>query len=355
MRFSVFSSSILAIVICAGAKPSLADLVLDPPHPHAGANVVTWNDGHNPIGTHQHNHRTGHDPMAGLFVHGGVAFYNTAGANWVWVGRTLVTTGGAGHGGFPGEFAHGHQGHSPDGSNVQPAGRYHIHEVNPKGEGDISVAEAAAWNANASARVSDAFNGVGEDGLGWLDIGNAGGLKNWPGTNTDGAHDPAGGGDPPAGTGVPWHSSVKWVESDDREDHEVHVVYGEAGLGNLAITTGFLGHRDPGSGSMTITIDDDVMWYYPTDGMVPAGQQDFQTIMLHETGHVLGLGHFGTLAAKYIMQGGGFPTGPAGVLHTIDPDAIHGIRDLYAIAAPAPGSLALLAFSGLLGRRRRRR
>ena len=103
-------------------------------------------------------------------------------------------------------------------------------------------------------------------------------------------------------------------------------------------------------------------------GGVGAGtihQVDFVTVMLHEWGHVLGLDHFGTAAAAYLMTGDGQPffdghaldhsgapgappdVFPGATIRTIDADAIHGIRDLYS-TAPEPATLALFAL-GLAG------
>lgn len=325
----------VAICVCGVCR---ADLIPLPPHPHAPVPpVVTWDDGHVPIPTHQHQHRTGHDPRAGVFNHGGAGAYV---ANKVWVGRELIRVGGAHP--FPNEFAHGHQGHE------LPSGRYHVHFALPGG--DIGVLEALAWNLNASA---DAAATVAR----WLAVGNAAGPANWPGV-PDGAHDPAGG-VPPPGAGVPWHSSIGWA-SVRGGPHEVHIELGEAGPGNAAVTNSPFGHTAAGAGAVTITMDDDVDWFYGGVGVGAAHQTDFFTVLLHEWGHVIGFSHFGTALAAYIMNGDpqpffdghlpghpdldgdGIPdVFPGAVIRAIDADAVHGVRDLYAICGPGRGGRSL--------------
>lgn len=387
------------------ANNAQANLIPLPDHSH-DMDAVTWDDGHTPIREHQHQHRTGHDPRSGLHVHStgaGAQAYVSDAPGQVWVGRDLVVVGGAHP--FPNEFAHGHQGHE------LPVARYDVHPT--AAGGDITAVEAAAWNASATTRAFDAFNGIGTS-PGWLDIGNASGPRNWPspgGGNSDLAEDPAGGGIPAGGTGVPWHSSVDWRaiaynSLQPADSHELHVVYGEAGSGALGATGDFTpGHNSPGL--LTLTMDDDVDWYYGVntaplgiDGIygtaddVSPHAYDFASVILHEAGHVLGLDHFGSYAAGQIMnteanplrddhihvstagtyaipQGGtvtmpdgstcmtcmpgtsvalpagatiNYPAG-SGTLHTIDPDAIHGIRDLYAIV-PVPSTL-LLCLAGI--------
>ncbi|MBX9584157.1 MAG: hypothetical protein K2X87_27985 [Gemmataceae bacterium] len=393
-RATALSAVFVVMGLAVGILPAArANLIAMPPHSHAPSPVVTWSDGHAPTATHQHQHRTDHDPRAGVKVHSAAAGAQAYVANnpgQVWVGRDLVVVGGAHP--FSTEFGHGHQGHELDGA------RYDIH-TNAAGGRD-----PAAFNMNATARVFDAFNGIGGN-PGWLDIGNASGPKNWPGTDNDEA----------AGTGVAWHSSIDWraIAFDPAQpagSHELHVVYGATADGALGATTGFTpGHNTPGL--LTITMSNSVDWYYgvSTDPTVAPHSYDFASVILHEVGHVIGLDHFGSYAAGQIMNeepnplrddhvhlaaarrayvpfGGtvtlpdgtmcdptvcvpgmttanplpagstiNYPAG-SGTLHTIDPDAIHGVRDLYAIAVPEPTGLTLLATSALgmlaFGRRR---
>jgi hypothetical protein len=337
------------------AFDAAAHTILDPPHPHAGANVVTWvspthagGDAHE-IGIHQHQHRTNHDPQAGVFDHGGAGAY----VAWnVWVGRTSLNWLDGGHPSLNPETFHGHQHSPPEQANV-PA-RYHVHAA--AAGGDISASEAAAWNAGAISRTFDAFNGIGgEDG--WLDVGNASGNANWPTTDDTTV----------AGTGVPWHSAINWVAVDGSGAHELHVIYGEAsadpvttGAGGITMPAGTQGCTTgtplgctwvpPGHSNVNVIVmDDDVDWFYGVDTN-PANspdQYDFATTILHEVGHVIGLGHFGTIAAGYIMTSEAQPTrsGAGGIDHTIDPDAIHGVRDIYAIAVPEPACALLIALA----------
>lgn len=398
-----------------------SDLILLPPHGHGASPETTWPGTPPAIDPlKQHQHRTGHDPKAGLHPHGGVGPYK---ANQVWVGRVLVTfldgpprgpDGKFLHKGT--DFAHGHQGHE------LVMGRYDIHPaVATEGPGlpaqagrGITQAEADLWNnsvpaamGGASARIHDAFNGIGAGGLGWLHIGNANGPANWPGINTDLAHDPVGGGIPAGGAeGVPWHSSIGWeaipydAQAQGIGTHELHIIYGETNSG-AAVTESRGGHNPPPI--TKVTFDDDVLWYFGAnttplgaDGVLGTADDvaplahDFATTALHEIGHVVGLSHFGSFP-NYIMVDGvrpargsnqvtivvrqtvyiplgttvtlpdgtacpvadctpgkvsriflnpgtviNYPAG-SGIQHTIDPDAIHGVRDLYTICgAPAP-------------------
>lgn len=421
----------LLIGVFAAPEALRADAILFPLHPHpepAPNATVPWKsafhgagDGHE-LGIHLHQHRTNHNPRLGVLALGGVSPYGTVGH--VWVGRTLVRGGDppvpqppnppaplpplpvpAPHPNLAGildQFAHGYQ-------PADTPARWHVHRAeandgtpgHPAGTG-ITVEEAAAWNADplnstgARFLMNAVFNGIGTN-PGWLDVGNAGAARNWPAGDDDRVAGPE--------NGVPWHSSVSWTEvANEEEPHELHIIYGEAG-GALAITTTGVpggGHFAPGTGAMRIIVDDDAPWFFGID-QAPLGPDgvfgtpddvsprayDLATILLHETGHVLGLGHFGNHASAYIMTGdpwpfrdgakpesgrplipvgatvvlpdgtvcpaarcppGGFPPAdnplpvgsvihyPAGsgTMHAIDRDAIHGIRDLYSICGERP-------------------
>jgi len=72
---------------------------------------------------------------------------------------------------------------------------------------------------------------------------------------------------------------------------------------------------------------------------------DFYTVVLHEMGHALGLGHSAdedSVMALYSVRGG--------ALRDLSADDIAGIQAIYGprVAVPEPGALALLA-AGLLG------
>ena len=70
--------------------------------------------------------------------------------------------------------------------------------------------------------------------------------------------------------------------------------------------------------------------------------------MLHEQGHIVGLDHFGAGNKSYIMRPK-FSAGKADVTRVIDADAIHGVRDLYAIPVPEPSSIVLFGLGTVIG------
>lgn len=306
-------------IVILGLEPA-------PPHPHDPSPVTTWPpDLQNPF--HQHQHRTNHDPRRGSIAFGGVSPYI---ADKVWVGRRSVRMGGDHPVPAPDEFAHGHQGHEPQ----VPAARYHVHRFP-----DPTTPAERAWNENAANDIARVLNGslvadrfdpnFGRVIGGWLLFGNASGEMNWPDTDDD--RQP--------GTGVPWHSSVGWVPVEDPlAEYELFITLGRA-EGNLGLTTIPLGHSAPGGGTRrthTMNFSRRTDWWYGGLGAVPAGRWDFFSTALHEWGHVIGFDHFGTRAANYVMHGERVPSGTH--LRVLDPDAVHGVRDLYAIcgAAAAP-------------------
>ncbi len=206
--------------------------------------------------------------------------------------------------------------------------------------GDISQAEADAWNnvqKGALVMAKFALNA-------WNVAGNTSGSRNFPGTDETGS---------PPQNGVPWHSSISWqnIAFDPNKQgagaHELHISYGEAGA--LATTFPFTGGHNS---LLNIVMDDDQKWFYGTTGDPANNQYDFASIMLHETGHVVGLDHFGAGNKSYVMR----PTFELGdFTRVIDPDAVHGVRDLYSVT-PAPGALLLGTIGlGMVGWVKRRR
>jgi hypothetical protein len=335
-------ASVVALAAVVGLSSLCArvrgDVINNPPHPHNPSPVTTWAHDILPNGdpdpSHRHQHRTAHDPMAGVHVYGtgtGAEAYKANTPGQVWVGRVLTVQGGT-HGGNN-EAEHGHQGHEID------FGRFHVHPA--IAGGDISQAEADAWNANINVMAAFAAQA-------WNVAGTASGAHNWPSTDADIDDDTVF--DP---NGVPWHSSVDWRQASDGA-HELHIVYGEAGGARLA-NTFIPAAGGPGTfpgGHWTeeeIIMDDDQPWSYTTP---TATEYDFATILLHEWGHVVGLDHFGAGNLSYIMR----PNFNFGEMtRTIDPDAVHGVRDLYAIpVVPEPSSVAVLGTIGFFCRRRRR-
>ena len=333
-----------ALISSAGlAAPVLADVVTFTPHPHDPSPVTTF-PAAGSTGADQHQHRTNHDPRAGTYSHVGAG--NAYVATKVWNNRTQHAI-ADGHD----PFAHGHQ---------DVAARWALHT------GTDTDAFPAAITANVGTRTEEAF-------AAWVAIGN-GSEFNYPGTDVDI-------GQPyPAPGSIVIHRSVNWVRETEANAHEVHVTWSSAGYSGLAAYFPTL---------QTIRVNTGVSWYFgaSTDVTVSPDSYDFASVILHETGHVVGLGHFGALGTHLMNEApqpfrdghypgthghsGGTAHVPgdahdipapgaadlaAGTFRSIDLDAEHGIRDLYSIPGlvPAPGTAALLGMGGLLACRRRR-
>lgn len=330
--------TVVALISSAGlAAPVLADVINNPPHGHGPSPVTTFAHDFlpngNPDPTHRHQHRTNHDPMAGVMVHGagaGAQAYVANAPGQVWTGRVLTVAGGNHGAGVNTEAEHGHQGHEID------FGRFDVHPAAVGG--NITQARADAWNNNAPAIAAWGY------GL-WNAAGTASGNTNWPGTDNDeNVVDP---------NGVPWHSSVDWRAipfQTAQPAHEIHIILGVVAAGTLGSTGPFTGGHNS---TLTITMNDNIDWFYSIVNNPAANQNDFASVLLHEEGHSVGLDHFGAGNLSYVMR----PVYNTGeVTRVIDPDAVHGVRDLYTIAerVPAPGAAALLGLGGLLVSRRKR-
>jgi hypothetical protein len=311
-------SCLAAISFWLAGTALRADVINSPPHSHAHSPVVTWDDGHTPIESHFHQHRTNH-PVDGTGAadHGAVAHYEAFGTwqndgtfHWFLTGGTSSNARSFVHE----EWGHGHM------DNAVP---YRV--VPAVAGGGITAAAAAAWNAGAAARVGDAF-------AAWMDVGNASGPANWP--NDDNDH--------VAGTGVAWHSSVNFRAVDRGET--IRVILGDPSTGSFCDGDS-IGCWDPGT--LTVIFSQTTDWYYgtSTDPTVAPMQFDFLSTAVHEVGHVVGLLHFGTFASGAIMTAESQTDreGDRGILRDIDASATHGVRDMYAIAVPEPTTFAMLS------------
>ena len=87
-------------------------------------------------------------------------------------------------------------------------------------------------------------------------------------------------------------------------------------------------------------------WYLGVDNEVPEDQYELWFVALHEIGHLLGLGHYGTNAEYQLMSPGDkfFDTGD---MAQIDIGSLDGAKDIYSIAIPETTTW-LLVSSGLI-------
>jgi hypothetical protein len=104
-------------------------------------------------------------------------------------------------------------------------------------------------------------------------------------------------------------------------------------------------------GSQQLQINGTINWFFGGAGNIPAGQTDFETIMLHEEGHILGLNHINTGTADDIMRADivnqAQAAGTVGV-RTPDIGSLFGAVTLYTQPTPEPGTVLMFA-TGLLG------
>ncbi|MFT3789271.1 MAG: matrixin family metalloprotease [Tepidisphaeraceae bacterium] len=110
----------------------------------------------------------------------------------------------------------------------------------------------------------------------------------------------------------------------------------------------FGGTGTPTNQSINLEVTDDggATWTPFTD---TRPRYDFYTIALHELGHAWGLDHIGTAAAGSLMAA----NISSAVIRTPDANAIDGLKDIYSIAVPEPGTLCAASVLLLVLRRRR--
>ncbi len=156
-----------------------------------------------------------------------------------------------------------------------------------------------------------------------------------------------------------WHSTLQFEKVSG--GHEIHIEFSNTGLPANALAGWF-----PASQTIRVRTDPGGDGWAWDDGVGAPHKYDFASTILHEVGHVVGFDHFGSYAAMQIMTEQDQPfrddhlAGPhnpgdppayiagSGTLRTIDGDAVHGSKDLYAIAVPEPATLSLL-LAAILG------
>ena len=97
-------------------------------------------------------------------------------------------------------------------------------------------------------------------------------------------------------------------------------------------------------------------WDFDDSDGITAGKWDFESIALHEIGHVLGLHHFGADRTTHLMSSAALVTGRDGA--GIDAGSLDGAKDLYTIMVAVPEPLTVLGVflstAGLAGYVRKR-
>jgi len=319
VRFLIVAGTIMFVAdVCRADVPNV------PIHPHDPSPVMTF--GTPPL--HEHQHRTAHDPNGVGSVHKYVAT-----KSWISGVQHLSI----GNGGTHAEFAHGH---------MDEPTFYHFHNP-PLGPETIPVAAQQAimaafntWNAVSAVEI------------------------NWPNSVESVGFDD----DTVPGTGILIHSTINFQPGADFPVDHVHAEWSNAGLTLPDADhprfrpTGALAAYFPSIQTLRFSPNPGGIidgWYYGPDvaGM-GSGLFDFPTIALHETGHVVAFGHWGTFVAGNIMQDGGFDVrgNPQSVLRSLGHAEHHAARDIYSIPVPAhavpePSTFMLLSIGilGLLG------
>jgi hypothetical protein len=156
---------------------------------------------------------------------------------------------------------------------------------------------------------------------------------------------------------APYNVSIIQVDASSADLANVILDTGPTtAVGGLA--DGVLGCETPGTASTEITLVQGWNWYAGSDpGAIVSGQFDFETVVMHELGHALGLGHStDTTSVMYAMLGAGSANRNLKVADLNVPDADGGgssglhVQAFHPVAAPAAvplaanGNVALMAW-----------
>ena len=131
---------------------------------------------------------------------------------------------------------------------------------------------------------------------------------------------------------------------------------------NLVNTVAYFDPNPQGTGSdafYNLIFKRNHDWFFEgtkADFLASGKQDDFLTVALHETGHVLGLDHQNDIDdIMAILAGSKTDVAAGGAFRALSADDLNGARDLYSVPVPEPGITLLssglaLGLGGLLKR-----